>query len=91
MKLVYKPFSIIARTITARLGKSAYRGIWSRIDDGEPPGPKLKEASFGKVLAAVTLEAATMAIAAAIADRASARAFEYLFGVWPGEKLEQDS
>ena len=35
------------------------------------------------------LEAATMSAFGALADRASAQAFHYLFGVWPGEKREK--
>jgi hypothetical protein len=90
MVLLYKPFSMIARAVASRLGTSAFRGLWATVDDGEPPGPRLREAGLAKVVAAAALEAATMAAAAALADRASARVFEHLFGVWPGEKTKED-
>lgn len=86
MKIIYKPFGIIASIISGRLGKSVFKSVWSRIDDAEPPHPTTAEASFGKVLGAAVLEAATMAGVAAATDRASAKTFYYLTGVWPGEQ-----
>lgn len=89
MKLLYKPLAAISRAIASRLGKSTFRGLWSRIDEGEPPTPTTQEAGLGRVLAAGILEAATMAAFAALADRSSARTFHYLFGIWPGEKAQE--
>ena len=89
MKLLYKPLSIFSRSLAAKLGKSTFRGLWSRIDEGEPPAPTAEGATLGKVLAAGVLEAATMAAFAALAERTSAQTFHYLFGVWPGEKRQE--
>ena len=90
MKLLYKPFSMLAHGIASRSGRAAFRALWARIDEGEPPEPKLHEAQLGKVLAAAALEAATMAVAGALAERAAAVTFQYLFGIWPGEKRRED-
>ena len=84
MKLLYKPFALIAAFIAARVGRSIFKGLWSAIDDDDPPEPRAPSASFGKVIVAASLEAATMASVAAAADRASARAFYHLTGFWPG-------
>src|SRR5947209_1092223 len=89
MKLLYKPFSILSRVIASRIGKTVYRGLWSRIDEHEPPAPTASGTNLAKVLEAAVLEAATMAAFGALADRASATAFQYLFGVWPGERPEE--
>lgn len=86
MRLLYKPLAVISRGIAARLGRSAFRGLWARLDEGEPPAPTAADAALAKVVGAAMLEAATMAAFAAIADRLSARAFHHLFGIWPGEK-----
>ena len=51
--------------------------------------PTTAEASFPKVVAAAALEAATLAGIAAAVDRASARAFHYLTGIWPGKKKQE--
>jgi len=86
MRILYKPFAVIAGLIAARLGKRAFRGVWSRIDDSEPPHPTAGDASLPKVVGAAALEAATMAGIAAAVDRASAQAFHYLTGIWPEKK-----
>lgn len=89
MKFLYKPFSIIAGVIAARIGRALFRGIWSRVDQREPPKATAPEASFTKVVSAAALEAATMASVNAAADRAAAEAFHHLTGVWPGKPAEE--
>lgn len=89
MKFLYKPFSLIAGMIAARIGKSLFKTLWSRVDKREPPKPTAPEASFTKVVGAAALEAATMASVGAAADRAAAEAFRHLTGVWPGKPGEK--
>ncbi len=86
MKILYKPFAIIAGLIGARIAKVIFHGLWSRVDDHDPPRPTTAGASFGKVVGAAALEAATMAGVGAAVDRASARTFQHLTGIWPGDK-----
>lgn len=89
MKILYKPFEIIAVMIGTKLGRNAFKTVWARIDGGDPPGPMTAEASTAKVVGAAALEAATMAGVAAAVDRASARTFHYLTGIWPGKKPQK--
>jgi Protein of unknown function (DUF4235) len=89
MKLLYKPFGIIAGLIGSRIAKAIFKALWSRVDQGEPPKPTTAGASFPKVVGAAALEAATLAGVGAAVDRAGAEAFRYLTGIWPGEKREQ--
>ena len=86
MKILYKPFALIASFIAARIGRSVFKSLWSRIDSGEPPAPTAPDATLPKVVGAAALKAATMAGVAAAASRISARVFHYLVGIWPGEK-----
>ncbi len=86
MKLLYKPFALVASFIAARLGRNAFKAMWSHIDQEAPPEPTTEETTLQKVLGAAVLEAAIMAGVAAAADRASARTFHYLTGFWPGKK-----
>jgi Protein of unknown function (DUF4235) len=88
MKLLYKPFSLIAGLIAARIGKALFKGLWSRVDRAEPPEATAPEAPMPKVVGAAALEAATMAGVAAAADRVAAQAFHHLTGVWPGKPAE---
>jgi predicted DNA-binding transcriptional regulator YafY len=90
MKLLYKPFGLIAAFIAARIGRSAFKAVWAKIDEADPPDPTTEEASLPKVVGAAALEAATMAGIAAAVDRGSARAFHYLTGIWPGKKTQAE-
>ncbi len=91
MKILYKPFGMIAAFIAARIGRSIFKGLWSKIDEAGPPDPTTAQATFPKVVGAAALEAATMAGVGAAADRAAARTFYHLTGFWPGNKTEPDS
>ena len=86
MKLLYKPFGIIAGIVAGILARKIFTFVWSKIDDEEPPESKTEAASWPRVLAAQTLQGAVFAGTRAAVDRAGARGFEHLFGVWPGEK-----
>ncbi len=86
MKILYKPFALIAGVIGAKAGQSAFKAIWSKLDESEPPEATTEDASLAKVVGAKALEAATIAGVAAAVNRASARSFHYLFGIWPGQK-----
>lgn len=89
MKLLYKPFSLIAGVIAAQIGKALFKGLWSRVDRREPPEPTAPEAPMPKVVGAAALEAATMAGVAAAADRVAAQAFHHLTGIWPGKPAKK--
>lgn len=88
MKILYKPFGFLAALIAARIGKGIFKSLWSTIDEAEPPAPTAPNASLPKVVGAAALEAATMASVAAAVDRASARTFHHLTGIWPGSPPE---
>jgi chitodextrinase len=89
VRLLYKPFALIASLLAGRIGRAIFRGLWSRIDSADPPAATAPNASLPKVVGAAALEAATMASVAAAADRVSARAFEWLTGVWPGKEPKE--
>jgi hypothetical protein len=84
MKLVYKPFSILAKSVGTRLGKSAFDAVWARVGGSEvPPSPTAGRVNLPYVAASAALEAATMAAIAAAIDQLTARGFHYLIGAWP--------
>jgi hypothetical protein len=90
MKILYKPFSILAGVIGGKLGQSVFKSIWAKLDHAQlPPSPKTEDAPVAKVVGAAALEAATMAAVGAAVDRASIRVFHHLTGIWPGEKHPQ--
>jgi hypothetical protein len=86
MKLLFKLVSAVSGRVAARLGRTVFRSVWSKIDAADPPEATTAEASMPKVVGAAALEAATMAGVAAAVNRFTAAGFHHLFGVWPGEK-----
>jgi len=91
VRLLYKPFALIASLFAARIGRSIFRGVWSRIDTSDPPRPTSPDAPLSKVVGAAALEAATMASVAAAVNRAAARVFHQLTGAWPNQPPERKS
>jgi hypothetical protein len=91
MKILYKPFALIAGVIGAKLGERLFRAAWAKIDKADPPEPTSRDAPVGKAVGAAALEAATLAASKAAASRASARSFQYLFGAWPGPESDEQA
>lgn len=87
MKLVYKPFGIIMGILAGLLSKRIFDFIWTKIDDEDPPKATTKVSPLPKVLAAAALQGVTFKVVRAGVDRAGARGYEHLTGVWPGEKV----
>ncbi len=90
MRILYKPFAIIAGFIASRLGRAIFKTVWAQIDDAPPPTPTTGEAGVGKVVGAQALEGAVMRASRAAVDRGFARSFYHLIGVWPGKPPERE-
>lgn len=91
MKLLYKPFSIFAKSIGTKVGKNAFHAVWERVGDSEePPSPTAGRVSLPRVAASAALEAATMAAIGAAIEQLTARGFHHLIGAWPEKKPEAD-
>lgn len=86
MKILYKPFGIIAGMIGARLARRVFKTVWGRIDEQAPPKASTEHATLPKVVGAAVIEAATTAATRATVDRASLKWFHFLTGIWAGEK-----
>jgi Protein of unknown function (DUF4235) len=86
MKLIYKPFGIIFGILAGFLSKKLFDWIWSKFDDEEPPEATTEIAPLPKVLGAAALQGVTFKVTRAAVDRAGARGFAHLTGVWPGER-----
>jgi uncharacterized protein DUF4235 len=91
MKLIYKPFGIVFGLIAGFLSKKLFDIVWGLFDKEEPPKATTERAPWSKVLAAAAVEGVTFKVTRAAVDRAGARGFERLTGVWPGEKEQDES
>jgi hypothetical protein len=90
MKVLYKPFEIVAGVIGNWIGENTFRTIWARIDSGAPPRPGTEDAPLSRVVAATALEAATRSAVAAAVDWAGMRWFHFVTGIWPGDKHDEE-
>lgn len=88
-KLIYTPVAVVLGLGAAKAADAAFDRAWARSHGTKVPGPRTEEATWGQVLGAAALEAATYAVAVAAAERAGAKAFRYLTGFWPGDKAPE--
>ncbi len=91
MKLLYKPFGIVAGIFGGMLARRIFDALWARIDDAAPPRATTERASLPRIVGAAALQGATFAATRAAVDRAGARTFQHLFGMWPGERRPDKS
>jgi hypothetical protein len=85
-RFLFAPFSIIGSLIAGLVARKAFDGIWSAIDDEEPPEPGEEREPLARVLMAAVLQAAVFAGTRALFDRQARSAFRRLTGTWPGSK-----
>jgi hypothetical protein len=86
MKLLYKPFGLLAGIVSGLLARRLFTALWGVVDDEEPPEATTERASWPRVLGAAAVQGVTFSVTRAAVDRAGARAFNHLFGTWPGER-----
>ena len=86
MKLLYKPFGIIAGIIGGNLARRIFNQIWGVIDPEPPPAVGREDATLPKVVGAAVVEAATFAAIRATVDRAGLKWFHFTTGIWAGDK-----
>jgi pectin methylesterase-like acyl-CoA thioesterase len=91
MKLLYKPFGIVLGLLAGLLSKKLFDVVWGLFDNEEPPKPTTQEADWPKVMAAAAVQGVTFKVTRAAVDRAGAKGWDHLFGVWPGEKRQEKS
>ena len=86
MKLIYKIFSIPLGLIAGQVAKKAFEQVWGMIDDREPPKANIEDTTWPKVLGAAVVQGTTFYVTRAAFQRAGAKGFAHLTGVWPGDK-----
>lgn len=91
MKLLYKPFGIVVGIVAGLLSKKLFDLIWARIDDQDPPKANTAETTWTKLIVATALQAVTFKVVRAAVERAGAKGYERVTGVWPGEPRPDDA
>jgi hypothetical protein len=87
MKILYKPFGIALGLAAGLVARQIASQVWGWIDKEEPPKATTKETSWGKLLFATSVQSLTMALVKVAVNRGGASTFEWLTGVWPGERV----
>ena len=85
-KFAFLPVSIAGGFLAGLIGKKIFEQIWGLIDDQEPPEPKHRDISYGKLIAAMALEGAIFRIIRGLFDHEARRVFARGTGEWPGEE-----
>jgi pectin methylesterase-like acyl-CoA thioesterase len=91
MKLLYKPFGIVMGILAGLVSKKIFETVWAIFDKEEAPKPTTKDADWSKVLAAAAVQGVTFKVTRAAVDRVGAKGWDHLFGVWPGDKRQEES
>lgn len=86
MKLIYKPFGLVLGIIAGLLSRKIFDAIWGLFDEEEPPKATTAQTTWTKLIAATVLQAVAFKVVRAAVDRAGAKGFERLTGVWPGDQ-----
>lgn len=91
MKLIYKPFGLILGLAAGFVASKLFEVVWGVFDKEEPPKPTTRDTTWPKVLGAAAVQGLTFKVTKAAVDRAGAKGFEHVIGVWPGEKTPEKS
>jgi hypothetical protein len=86
MKLLYKPFAIIAGLVASRAAGAIFRRLWAFLaKESEMPQAMEQSRSWTKVVAAAMLKGAVFGGVKAFVDRTFANEYFRRTGVWPGK------
>jgi hypothetical protein len=85
-KLIFRPVSIVVGLLAGLLGKKLFRGLWSVVDEREPPKPEQRPVAIGPLALALAIEGALFRLVKGLAEHGSRHAFAQLTGSWPGER-----
>jgi hypothetical protein len=86
MGVIYKPFGIFFSLLAGFLGKKLFDFVWTKLDDQEPPEATTQDTTWARLLTAAAVQGVIFRVTRYVVDRYGAIGFQYLTGVWPGEK-----
>ena len=86
MGAIYKPFGILLGILGGLAGKRIFNFVWTKIDEEDPPKATTQETTWAKLIGAAAVQGVIFRLTRVVVDRYGAIGFNYLTGVWPGEK-----
>jgi hypothetical protein len=91
MKLLFAPIGIIAGLLAGTVAQKGFDRLWAVFDEGEPPEPDQRDASYPKLIAALLVEGAVFRLTKGLVDHSVRAGFARMTGTWPGEKSAEGS
>jgi hypothetical protein len=86
-RILYKPFGLIVSIVGALLAGVIFKRVWRLVaHEEQPPEPTEERRSWGKIIAAATVQGAVFGGVKAAMNRAGATGFANATGSWPGPK-----
>ena len=86
IKLMYKPFSIVAGVLGGIVAGAIFKQTWKLVaHEEDAPESDDVQRGWGEVLVAATVQGAIFALVKAAVDRGAAEATLKLTGIWPGK------
>lgn len=85
MKLLYKPFGMIVSVLGGILAAKLFAQLWRLLPGTSESAPKSKdrEYTWKQVATSAAVQGAVYGAVKAVVDRAGARSYERMTGVWP--------
>ena len=85
-KLAYRPVGLVAGVLAGVVSGVVFKQIWKVLaNEDDAPGALQSEYRMREVVLAAAIQGAIFAGTKAAIDRAGARGFTKLTGVWPGD------
>ena len=92
MKLLYKPFGLLASVVGGIVAGALFKRLWRAVaDEDKAPSAKDRDRQWREVLAAAAIQGAVSGGVKALIDRAGATGYARLTGVWPGSTATKRS
>ena len=91
LKILYKPFGIIASVLGGIMAGVIFKRVWKMAGhEGDAPEATDARRSWGEVLTAAALQGAIFALVKAATDRGAATLARRFLGFWPGKGAEPE-
>jgi uncharacterized protein DUF4235 len=92
MKLLYKPFAIIAALVASLAAGAIFKRLWALLaEEIEMPRALEQRRGWAEVVAAAALRGAVFGGVRAVVDRAFADQYFRRTGVWPGKSAKPEA
>ncbi len=86
MKLLYKPFAILAGVVASRAAGAIFKRLWAFLaKETEMPQAMEQSRGWSEVVVAAMLKGAVFGGVKALVDRTFATGYFRRTGVWPGK------